>query len=56
MDDLQQVKALEMQVDTRESSLGNFGKKTILSQIFPYCILSGLGNWKLYVNVKHYCA
>ncbi|XP_048805357.1 leucine-rich repeat-containing protein 56 [Lagopus muta] len=25
MDDLQQVKALEMQVDTRESSLGNFG-------------------------------
>ncbi|XP_019470985.1 leucine-rich repeat-containing protein 56 [Meleagris gallopavo] len=25
MDDLQQVKALEMRVDTRESSLGNFG-------------------------------
>lgn len=29
VDDLQQVKALEMRVDTREISLGNFGKKTL---------------------------
>ncbi|KAF2977196.1 hypothetical protein EK904_007982 [Melospiza melodia maxima] len=30
VDDLQQVKALEMRVDTREISLGNFGKKHFL--------------------------
>lgn len=29
VDDLQKVKALEMRVDTREISLGNFGKKTL---------------------------
>lgn len=29
VDDLQQVKALEMRVDTREISLGNFGEKTL---------------------------
>lgn len=29
VDDLQRVKVLEVQVDTRENSLGNFGKKTL---------------------------
>lgn len=27
LDDLRQVRALEMRVDTRENSLGNFGEK-----------------------------
>lgn len=45
VDDLQQVKALEMRVDTREISLGNFGKKYFIfcssSWIFLNVVLTG---------------
>lgn len=56
IDDLQQVKALEMQVDTRENSLGNFGKKTIYPLLtfsnFPLLYLSRTGDSEINSQYK----
>lgn len=59
VDDLQQVKALEMRVDTREKSLGNFGKKTLyllltISNFSLSWLEAGLGTQKPTASVK-YC-
>jgi len=48
-----------MRVDTREISLGNFGKKTLsllltVSNFALLCFEAGLGTWKPIASVK-YC-
>lgn len=49
LDDLRQVKALEMRVNTRENSLGNFGERKFYS-VSDYSTLS-FNEPKTYISI-----